>query len=188
MRKTGIALIFALCLCAVEMVRADGIQRELGEKLVRLHIIANSDSEYDQSIKIAVRDELLKTGSLKPEMLQETANGTLSRLGAEYGAEVDLKNRYVPQKTYKNVALPEGVYRCVDVVLGRGGGENWWCIAYPPLCFTEAVTGDMSDAAKEELKKRLSTESLNTILKNEDITFKFKIVEDFQKIMNFLEE
>lgn len=187
MKKTGIFIMFLLCLFSLEMVESEQIQENLRENLLRLHIIANSNSGKDQKVKLEVRDELLKAGSYDTAELEKTANETLSALDAGYGARVSYKKRYVPQKTYKNIALPEGVYTCIDVVLGNGAGENWWCVAYPPLCFTEAVMGDMSEEAKKELKKRLSEESLRTILKDEKINYKFKIVEDFQKIMKFLQ-
>lgn len=187
MKKMGIVMLFFLCLFGIEMVKTEEIQENLQENLLRLHIIANSNSEKDQQIKLDIRDKLLDLGSYDRNVLFKTVNAELLKLNADYGAEVVYKKRYVPQKSYKNIALPEGVYTCLDVVLGRGAGENWWCIAYPPLCFTEAVTGEMSDEAKRELKARLSEESLSTILKNENVTYKFKIVEDFQKIKKFLE-
>lgn len=187
MRKIGIFFVFLLCFFAAEMVKSDMIQTDLQENLLRLHIIANSDSDYDQKIKLCVRDGLISAGSYDTGQLTERANAVLDSLNAGYSANVCLRQRYVPQKVYKNIALPEGEYACIDVILGAGAGENWWCIAYPPLCFTEAVTGEMSESAENELKKRLSEESLKTILKNENVTYKFKIAENFQKIMRFLE-
>ena len=168
------------------MVKSTEIQKDLQENLLRLHITANSDSDYDQEIKLCVRDGLISAGSYDMETLSAKANEILESQNTGYSAKVCLKNRYVPQKIYKNIALPEGDYDCIDVILGAGAGENWWCIAYPPLCFTEAVTGEMSESAKNELKKRLSEESLKTVIKNENITYKFKIVEEFQKLMRFL--
>ena len=187
MKKMGIFMIFLLCVFGIEMIKTEEVQENLQDNLLRLHIIANSNSNYDQQIKLDIRDKLLGLGSYDRDKLYMAANTELLRINAGYGAEVSYKKRYVPQKSYKNIALPEGVYTCLDVVLGKGAGENWWCIAYPPLCFTEAVTGEMSEAAKKELKARLSEESLSTILKNENVTYKFKIVEDFQKIKRFLQ-
>ena len=88
----------------------------------------------------------------------------------------------MPEKEYKNIRLPEGIYDCIKVVLGEGKGENWWCIAYPPLCFTEEVFGEMSPDAKKQLTDTLSKETLDTIIKNNDINFRFKIVEIIQKL------
>ncbi|MBR4720257.1 MAG: stage II sporulation protein R [Clostridia bacterium] len=187
MKKIGIIWIFFLCLFGLGMTKSAQVQENLRENLIRLHIIANSDSDYDQKIKLNVRDELLRMGEYDAEKLSETANSILKDLKTGYGAEVCYRDRYVPEKTYKNIALPEGRYTCLDVVLGDGNGKNWWCIAYPPLCFTEALSGEMSEEAKKELKSRLSSESLSVILKNENMTYRFKIVEDFQKLIKFLE-
>lgn len=185
MKKVTVFIAYLLCLFAVGMVKSAQIQENLSENLIRLHIIANSNSEIDQKIKLDIRDELLKAETYDAKKLKEVANSFLENTG--YGAEVCYRKRYVPEKSYKNIALPEGEYTCLDVILGKGGGENWWCVAYPPLCFAEAVTGELSGEAKKELKKRLSSESLETILMEEDVTYKFKIVEDFQKIIRFLQ-
>lgn len=186
MKKITVFILFFVCLFGLEMVKSAEIQDDLSKNLVRLHIIANSNSETDQKIKYDVRDGLLGLGSYDAEKLSQTANSILENEDAEYKAKVCYRERYVPEKSYKNIALPEGLYTCLDVVLGKGEGENWWCVAYPPLCFSEAVSGEMTEDAKKALKARLSGESLRTILKNEDVTYKFKIVEDFQKILIFL--
>jgi stage II sporulation protein R len=68
-----------------------------------------------------------------------------------YGAKATYENSYVPTKEYKSVLLPQGYYNCLKVVLGDGVGENWWCIAYPPLCYTESMFGDLSENGIEEL-------------------------------------
>ncbi|MBQ6907192.1 MAG: stage II sporulation protein R [Clostridia bacterium] len=187
MKRIGVCIVFLLCLFGLEMVKSEGITEDLQNNLLRLHIIANSDSENDQKIKLDVRDALLKMGEYDEQKLSKTANGMLEDLKTGYRAKICYRSRYVPVKSYKNIALPEGEYACLDVILGEGRGENWWCIAYPPLCFTEAVSGEMSEDAKKALKSRLSSESLSVILKNEDVTYKFKIVEEFQKIIKFLE-
>ena len=186
MKKIGTILVFAICFFAAEMAESDKIQRELQENLLRLHIIANSDSERDRQVKLAVRDGLIELGDYNTERLKTRADDVLKEEAAGYTANVCYRKRHVPKKIYKNIVLPEGIYTCIDVVLGRGEGEHWWCIAYPPLCFSEAVSGEMSEEAKELLKTRLSAESLETILKDEKITYKFKILEELQKIMRFL--
>lgn len=182
MKKLFIPVFF--CIFALSFIYATEIQADISENLLRMHIIANSNSQYDQSIKLFVRDELLKSTTENPDLSQLTqeANTALSKAGAGYNAYIKTERCYVPEKEYKNIKLPEGVYNCIKVVLGNGSGENWWCVAYPPLCFTEDVFGDMSDAAKRELSERLDKETLDTIIKNGDINFRFKIVEFFQKL------
>ena len=153
---------------------------------MRLHIIANSNSERDRQIKLAVRDGLIELGDYNTERLKTRADDVLEEKAAGYTSKVCYRKRHVPKKIYKNIVLPEGVYMCIDVVLGRGEGENWWCIAYPPLCFSEAVSGEMSEDAKKALKTRLSAESLETVLKDGEITYKFKLLEELQRVMRFL--
>lgn len=173
-----------ICLFAFTFVYATDIQADISNNIVRMHIIANSDSEYDQNMKIYVRNELLKntSGTSDISQLEAVANQALSKTDAEYPATVSRERCYVPQKDYKNIRLPEGIYNCVRVVLGDGMGENWWCIAYPPLCFTEEVFGEMSDEAKNRLACMLDKESLDTIVKSGNVNFRFKIVELIQKL------
>lgn len=182
------ALLLCLCLFSVEMVHFSCIFENLREGIVRLHITANSDSGYDQSVKIAVRDALLKEGSYNRDILLGRANRELLRLGADYGARVSFKTRFVPEKEYKNLRLPEGDYRCIDVILGKGEGENWWCVAYPPLCFTESVTGELSGEARNILRSKLSDEAFYTVIKDGKIKYKFKILEVYRKITGSLGE
>ena len=94
MKKTGIFIIFLLCLFGLEMVKTEQIQDNLQENLLRLHIIANSNTDFDQQIKLNIRDKLLDLGSLDKNKLLETANAELSKLNTGYGAEVSYRKRY----------------------------------------------------------------------------------------------
>ena len=94
----------------------------------------------------------------------------------------------MPEKEYKNIRLPEGKYTCLKVVLGEGMGENWWCIAYPPLCFCEEVFGEMTESSMELLENRLSPESFRAIVKDGNINFRFRIVEEFQKFKVYIKK
>ena len=173
-----------ICIFAFSFVYATEIQADISKNLVRMHIIANSDSEYDQNIKFFVRNELLKNidATCDIAMLEDVANQALSKTNAKYIAAASAERCYVPQKDYKNIRLPEGIYNCVKVVLGDGKGENWWCIAYPPLCFTEEVFGEMSEDAKHQLEDILDKDSLDAIVKSGNVNFRFKIVELVQKL------
>ncbi|MGI6643652.1 MAG: stage II sporulation protein R [Bacillota bacterium] len=128
---------------------------------IRLHVIGNSDSSEDQDIKLAVRDVLMMSlGSQLSEAkdvalaertissclaeIENVANSCLKDSGAKYGAKVLLKGVHFPDKTYetsegKTVFLPEGEYKALQVVLGKGEGKNWWCVMYPPLCYFDLV-------------------------------------------------
>ncbi len=173
-----------ICIFAFTFIYTTEIQADLSENLIRMHIVANSDSEYDQNIKLFVRDELLKsTGKTQDlSMLEHLANEALSKTDAAYSSYIKTERCYVPAKEYKNICLPEGIYDCIKVVLGEGKGENWWCVAYPPLCFTEEVFGEMSESAKAQLTDILDRETLDTIIKNGNINFRFKVVELIQRL------
>ncbi len=184
MKKLRLLFPLALCFLSVTFIYGADIQEDLSKNLLRMHIVANSNSEQDQKIKLEVRNAVLKdmTEFSGINALSETANRTLSGLGTGYLAHAELEWCYVPEKEYKNIRLPEGIYNCIKVVLGNGEGENWWCVAYPPLCFTEEVFGDLSAEGKKYLAENLDRDTLDTIIKNGDINFRFKLVELIQKL------
>lgn len=188
MKNFCLFLLSLLCAAAFGAVYAYGVQADLSEGLLRMHIIANSNSDADQSIKFAVRDEITGSSDSVSDLskINSSANLALSRLGAEYGARTELERTYVPEKEYKNIRLPEGMYTCVKVILGEGQGENWWCIAYPPLCFTEEVFGEMTAEAEALLKNQLDEESFRAIVKNGDVNLRFWVLEEFQKLKSLL--
>ncbi len=123
---------------------------------IRLHILANSDSEEDQNVKLLVRDALLSCGSnifsgtvnkenaemyLENERasLLKTANEVLSENGFDYTADIFLTEEYFQTREYENFTLPAGEYLALKVILGKGEGHNWWCVMFPPLCLPVAT-------------------------------------------------
>lgn len=188
MKYICLFLLVAVSLTGISAVYAENITSDLSDNLLRLHVIANSNSQKDQEIKLKVRDEILKAAKESPDKkeLEKTVNNILRELGADYSGEIRILNRYVPEKTYKNIHLPEGSYNCINVVLGEGKGENWWCVAYPPLCFTEEVFGELSEEGRLLLEKKLSAESFRAIVYDGDVNLRFKIVDEFIKLKNKL--
>ena len=131
------------------------------EGVLRLHVIAASDSVADQTVKLAVRDEVLRTGAaifdgsvtadqarerIAPFLprLEEAANRVLRAEGFAYTATARLTEEYFDARSYDGVTLPAGRYRALKIVLGEGQGQNWWCVMFPPLCLP-AVTGEPED-------------------------------------------
>ena len=121
---------------------------------IRLHIRANSNDFADQSVKLAVRDDIialltpklakasdtadaLKIIASESGALQKTATARLTNEGFLYGARVRISTEYFPAKSYGDTLFPAGEYKAVIVELGNGTGDNWWCVAFPPLCFLE---------------------------------------------------
>lgn len=134
----------------------------------RLHVIANSDSDEDQAVKMQVRDAVLeatKDGIIECknaqqaqeyiqenlEIIEETANKTLTENDFDYSATAQVGTFPFPEKTYQDVTYPEGNYQALEITLGKGEGHNWWCVMFPPLCLTEIETLD-EDVTQVEYK------------------------------------
>lgn len=188
MKKLFGFILFVLCTVGIALIYSCGIQEQLSDNLLRMHIIANSNSEFDQDIKFQVRDRILSEidESSTLASVKESAEKVLESRGIGYKAAVMTENCVVPKKEYKDICLPEGNYNCLKVILGSGDGENWWCVAYPPLCFTEDMFGELSADGKSSLETVLDSEALKTIISNGDINIRFKIVEDAQKLLKYL--
>ena len=138
-------------------------------KTLRLHILANSDSEHDQALKLAVRDRIIaKTGELftassekddakeqisqRLSEIQQIAMDEIARQGYDYSVNIELTNMFFTTRTYDNVTLPAGKYDALRVVIGMGEGKNWWCVLYPPLCLPSATENVSEVLSKEEEK------------------------------------
>ena len=192
MKKTIFSGIIFTCIICLFTVYSVSTQDALSKNLVRLHIIANSNTPQDQTVKLAVRDKILEYAKTSDktdiEEFENIANNALKNIGMSYGAKATFENCYVPTKEYKSVTLPQGYYNCLKVVLGDGVGENWWCIAYPPLCYTESMFGDLSENGIEELSSLLDEETMQAIVKQGKVNFRFKIVDEIQKILHSFEK
>ena len=140
-------------------------KKQLSEDLLRLHVVAASDSEADQAVKLAVRDAVLEqvdklTAGAETaeevkailnenrELLENAANETLMVQGFEYQAAVTLTREAFPVREYDTFSLPSGVYESVRVTIGPGAGQNWWCVVFPGLC-VPAASGEVEDVAAE---------------------------------------
>lgn len=152
-------LIFTIATSAVKNAVATGA--EIKNDTLRLHIIANSDSEFDQELKLKVRDKVLEyTGELFAEVsgkteaeelakhssdeIKKIAQEVIAENGADYAVSVEITDMWFETRTYDEFTLPAGDYRAVRIIIGAGEGHNWWCVMYPPLCIP---------GAKEVLKK-----------------------------------
>ncbi|AEV67342.1 stage II sporulation protein R [Acetivibrio clariflavus] len=181
---------------------SENINSGLSQNLLRLHVIANSDSPEDQQLKRDVRDVILDY--MKKELkdfdnvedaklqvgknldkIKTLAENEIRRQNKDYSVKVMLGNFPFPTKMYGDIALPAGNYEALRVVIGEGEGQNWWCVMFPPLCFVDATHGTIPDSVKEELKSVLTKEEYSIVasVDMEDeipIEIKFKIVEIFQ--------
>ena len=154
--KWEVALVFGFLTALLWGVTTARAQGELAERVVRIHVIANSDSQEDQRLKLAVRDVVLQRvaevgqGVDEPTELARLLLSELARLEAtaehvlreqSCGDEVtaELSRCWFPTKHYGEFAFPAGEYTALRVVIGEGAGENWWCVAFPPLCVGAAA-------------------------------------------------
>jgi len=182
---------------------AQDMNKNLSDNLIRLHIVANSDSAYDQNLKLKLKDhvnalisEKTKSAHNKQEAEQLIknsmsdisldANAFLKEQNAPYSAKVEYGKFEFPTKYYQNVVLPSGKYDGLKINLGKNAGHNWWCVMYPPLCFTDQVTAFMPSQSNDYLKSHLGEEEYSIISADEEdsvpLHFKFKIVEVFEEI------
>ncbi len=188
--KNFIALIICTILVLLLLFSyATGVNSNLSQNIVRLHVIANSDSDEDQALKLKVRDAILdhaKSDFTKKEDVQnsldtyrEIAQKVIDDNGYNYTAEAEYGNFHFPTKHYENISLPAGSYDAVRIRIGKAEGKNWWCIMFPPLCFVDGTTS--TAYAEEKLFKSVSKESYDIITSEKNGKFpfeiKFKIIE-----------
>lgn len=156
------------------------IQENIAKNIIRLHVIANSDSNIDQQMKLAVRDEIitslqdaLKKASSTSEaaeiiqmhtsQMKADALHVLSRYNSAYTVKVSLQPRYFPIKQYGDLSFPAGTYQALCVEIGKAEGRNWWCVLFPSLCFVDETTATVPDTSKETLKDCLTAEEYQAI-------------------------
>lgn len=175
-RNVGVCLAIAVCFCFWRVWDDKG---QLRRSLIRFHVVANSDSEWDQRVKLQVRDAVI--GSLQKELdslgdmeeakayltehlpkIQKIANETLNALGVEQKAVVSLCREAFQKREYDTFSLPAGVYESLRIVIGKGEGHNWWCVVFPSLCLPATTEGFEEVAAgagfSEDLQNTLSEE------------------------------
>lgn len=170
------------------------IQQTMAEKILRFHVVANSNTPKDQELKLKVKkavtdylENVMKNCSdvkeatdiinLHNDKLISIASSVIAENGYSYTVTGKIaKNTYFPLKQYGDISLPPGNYCAYEIIIGDGSGANWWCILYPPLCFIDISTGVVPEASKEELNLILDEDeySLITTGKPKNITVKFK--------------
>lgn len=194
------ALLLAFALTLTAGVWASASQASLADRVVRLHVIANSDSDSDQALKLQVRDAVLAqatpllagTGSRQEaenaladhlEELAQAGAEVLAQEGCGDPVAVTLSDQWFPTKVYDGFSLPAGNYRALRVVIGEGAGQNWWCVVFPPLCLasvTEEVAATAADAGLSDSQVSLITGQ------DGGYVLKFKVVEWWEELLQKL--
>jgi stage II sporulation protein R len=188
--------------CIFSTSYSNSINQGLSEKLIRLHVVANSDSDSDQELKRDVRDRIIdyldnmidETQDVNQvelfvrdnlDIIEKIAEEEMAAYGQSYAANAFYGDYAFPTKAYGDITLPAGKYKALKVVLGEGNGSNWWCVLFPPLCFIDVTHGTVPDHIKEDLKNTLTDDEYEIIAEADDdddipIRIRFKVVEFFQ--------
>lgn len=181
---TSFSLLVALLLTISWASSSETISKDLSSGIVRLHILANSNSDQDQSLKLKIRDRLLTETKKSPVQLTDDeilafCKDEIAKNGCSYNVSIERGRFSFPRKSYDNLTLPAGNYNAVRIILGAGGGENWWCVMYPPLCFAGESIGTLDAEALSVLRQSIRPESYAMICESDVITVKpsFKLVE-----------
>ncbi|MBO5064551.1 MAG: stage II sporulation protein R [Clostridia bacterium] len=172
-----------------------GAAKTVRDDVVRLHILANSNSEFDQNVKLKVRDELLNKNTallsegvntenaplyfeMSKDELLKGAEAVLKENNCNYKAKITLEKEYFETRIYGDYTFPAGEYTALKVVLGEGKGKNWWCVMFPPLCIPAADSVDTNETATDCL-----TESGERIVSGGNkFVIKFKILEIYEEL------
>lgn len=171
------------------------IQQGIAGEVFRLHVIANSDTEEDQKLKLKIKTrivEYLEEILGKDADLEETKEAVLTHLGEiereaekliheqgfDYPVKAVVEKTYFPKKSYGDCTFPAGEYEALNVKIGEARGHNWWCVLYPSLCFIEDTYGVVTEEKKEDLKSVLTTEEFLEILEKPEekkrVRFRFR--------------
>ncbi len=171
--------------------------QNIRESVFRLHVLANSDSQEDQALKLRVRDRILLESEhlmdgvssreqaeqiVKQHLpeLEAAAKDEIQRQGYDYPVEIRLENTYFNTRQYDTVTLPAGQYDALRVLIGSGEGHNWWCVMFPPMCLPAAED-------PKQIEDVLSPQETDIVEGGEQYEVKFKVVEWFEEIQNYIQ-
>ena len=205
MPKVNMMRVFGV-ICAAALVLVTAVSyiswqvNDIEDSVLRLHIVANSDSDEDQALKLKVRDEVvdrcgflfencvsaeqsIKTAADNIGFIKYVAEQVITENGYNYDADCQVTQCSFPTKQYERpgdsvVSLPRGEYNALNIKIGAAKGKNWWCVMYPPLCFVDGVAS-VPDETDELLKSQLTASEYELITETDrpEIKIKFKIAE-----------
>ena len=195
-RSTTVIAIICCLLLFLGLMPVHG-ESEIYDSVLRLHVLANSDSEEDQNLKLKVRDALLESSCelfescptredaiLKVneniEYLEAVAASVIEDEGYTYPVSIELGEEVYPTKSYEGFCFPSGSYVSLQVIIGNGEGQNWWCVLFPPMCLSAASTANAEDAF---ISVGLNKEQYGIITETGSPTYnvRFRILEVIEK-------
>ncbi len=189
--------LLALCLCALLAFSADSLwmQRAVSDRVIRLHVVANSDEAQDQAVKLAVRGAVLEQAQkicaqaetrdeaealLRDSLgaLEAAADHALQSAGFAYGAQAALGEEHDPARRYGDFSLPAGKYLALRIRLGRAEGKNWWCVIFPALCGQRLPEAAAADAG-------LTPRQLRFLRGDGQAEVRFRLCELWEKLRGY---
>lgn len=175
---------------------------DISEKIIRFHVLANSDTKDDQELKLKVKDEIIKFIQPKlsesksieesreillknDEEIKKIADKIIKDNGYSYEVKTELQKENFPVKQYGDIVLPQGEYEAYRVLIGDYKGQNWWCVMFPPLCFVDVTKGQIeNEKTKEELESVLDKNEMEMVCDNKDnIKVKSKVFEVIKELI-----
>ncbi len=179
-----ICFLFWAILVRSQTRAIETIQQGIASEIIRFHVLANSDREEDQELKIKVKDAVLEMLEQKLKdasgieetreilknclnEIKETAEYVIEKDGYDYPVTVKLEPYEFPIKTYGDCTFPAGTYEALRVCIGKAEGKNWWCVVFPNLCFTDTIHAVLPEEEKQELKNVLSEEEYEYLFEEE---------------------
>ncbi len=190
--RLGISVLIALIICvSTSIVGFEAKCDDLRNNVLRLHILANSDSEQDQNLKLLVRDAILHSDTVNFETctnleqaksqakksitkIRDIAEDTINLNGYDYDVTVSIDESYFDTRVYDDFTMPAGVYDAVIVKIGKAEGKNWWCVMFPALCLPTSDCENLSNYVKND--------SAEIALQPQKFQIRFKTVEIYQQI------
>lgn len=171
---------------------------EIRSDVLRLHVIANSDTSVDQNLKLRLRDYILQEGKdifngsvnvenavekIEPVLpeLEKSAKAFVNQAGFDYDVKISLSKEYFTTRTYETVTLPAGKYLALRVVIGSGEGHNWWCVMFPPMCVPAADK-------KDEIENVFSEKEIKLVESKPKYEPRFKVVEIYEQLKEIISE
>lgn len=185
----SVTLMAAITVGMTGKIKETEIQKNLAKEIFRFHVLANSDSQEDQQLKMKVKDHIvsyMKEQIPHAESRRETkrwaekhlndiekeAEKRIQEEGYDYRVKAKVENCAFPEKTYGDLTFPAGNYEALRIMIGQGKGRNWWCVLYPELCFLDSVRAVVPEEGKTKLKDKLTYEEYHMISTRN--TFKIK--------------
>lgn len=191
-KKITISLSLAFVLTVLMgLVSFEANCEDIRNNVLRLHVLANSDTKTDQELKLKVRDAIIEKSGVEFDSCtnletamqistkslpdwQQTAKGVIKENGFNYDVNVSLKKSYFDTRVYEEFTLPAGYYNAVRIEIGEANGQNWWCVMFPSLC--------LSAASKDKASKYFDKEAAEIVTNSQKYEIRFKTIEIFEKI------